>query len=66
MVSGIYCSGYCNRGHRVSDGKPVEHECRIIPPDALQAEMSGDTALACDILRSTPPKWMRRGVRAPK
>jgi len=59
----IYCSSYCNFGHRVRDGKPVEHECRIIPPQALQAEMDGDYETAQMILQRTPVKMMRRGVK---
>jgi len=61
-----YCSSYCNFTHRMSDGKPVEHECRIIPPDALQAECVGDIPRAIEIMQSVPARWMRRGVRRPK
>jgi len=55
----IYCSTYCNFGHIVSTGKPVAHECRIIPPTALKAEMAGDFKTAIKILQDTHKK---RGV----
>lgn len=39
---------FCMRRHRLRDGKPVDHECLILPPRALRAEQSGDlwTAMA--------------------
>ena len=44
----VYCSTYCNQGHDLKTGRPVNHECRVIPPKALQAERDGDfeTAIA--------------------
>lgn len=59
----IYCTTYCNFGHRMRDGRPVQHECRIIPPAALRAERAGDFALAQRLLKETPPRMMRRGVK---
>jgi hypothetical protein len=50
MAMKIYCTTYCNHGHRVSDGKPVDHECITIPPKALQAEIDGDFEKAIDIM----------------
>jgi hypothetical protein len=50
----VYCTTYCNFGHNVTTGRPIGHQCRIIPPKALLAEMSGDYAAAVEILRSTP------------
>jgi hypothetical protein len=46
----IYCTTYCNRGHVVQTGRPVGHECRVIPPKALRAEIDGDFKLAIEIL----------------
>lgn len=60
----IYCTTYCNRGHRVSDGKPVKHECRIIPFAALAAEIAGDYERAIEILQESPVRMMRRGVKS--
>jgi hypothetical protein len=38
----FYVTTYCNHAHRLSDGTPIDHECHVIPPEALQAEMNGD------------------------
>jgi hypothetical protein len=58
-MKGMYVSTYCNHAHRLSDGKPVEHECRIIPPKALEAELAGDYELAIAILSKTGDKHER-------
>ena len=59
----IYVSTFCNFAHRLVDGKPIEHECRVLPPRALQHEIQGDIPGAIAILQATPAVWMRRGVR---
>lgn len=46
----IYCSTYCNQGHDLKTGRPVNHECRTIPPKALQAERNGDFELAIRLM----------------
>jgi hypothetical protein len=38
----IYCTTFCNRAHNVKTGRPIDHECYILPPAALQAERAGD------------------------
>lgn len=63
MKPHAYVTTYCNKAHRVKDGKPIAHECRIIPPKALQAEMAGDIDTAIEILQASPTRMMRRGVR---
>jgi hypothetical protein len=35
----FYVTTFCNFAHRLSDGKPIEHECYIIPPKLLRTEM---------------------------
>jgi hypothetical protein len=59
----IYCTSYCNQGHRLSDGKPVDHECIILPPKALQAERDGDYEGAIDILADASPLKPHRGIK---
>lgn len=60
-----YLTSYCNRHHRVRDGKPVEHECSILPPKAIRAERDGFYEDAIDIItKAKPLRTMRRGVRA--
>ena len=55
----VYCSSYCNFGHYVHNGRPIDHECRIIPPKALQAEMEDDFETAINILQNTPKVIVR-------
>lgn len=63
----FYVSTYCNSPHRLTDGKPIEHECRIIPPAALKAEMEDDFHKAIQIMREDRPiRWMVRGSKADK
>jgi hypothetical protein len=59
----IYMSTYCNKGHRLVDGKPVDHECVIIPPKALQAEREGDFEMATVIIVEASPLKSHRGVK---
>jgi hypothetical protein len=58
----IYCTTYCNFGHRVDDGKPVDHECYILPTAVLKLEMDGDYDGALEILRTSVLK-SHRGIR---
>lgn len=58
----VYCTSYCNRGHRLKDGVPVGHECRIIPASALRAEREGKVAEALEILQNSRT-IIHKGVR---
>lgn len=60
----FYVTTYCNYPHRLKDGKPIEHECYVIPPTALQAEIAGDYRLACDIIQAnkTHNEWNHRNL----
>lgn len=46
----IYCTTFCNHGHIVETGEPVDHECAILDPEALRAEIRGDFDEALRIL----------------
>ena len=48
----IYCTSYCNFGHRVRTGRPVGHECYVLPPAMLRAERDGDIERANKILHA--------------
>ena len=37
-----YCTSFCNQTHRLHDGMPVNHECYVLNPKGLTAEMTGD------------------------
>lgn len=55
----LYTSTYCNRAHRLDTGRPVGHECRIIPPAALAAERNGDMRRAIEIIEKAPVTIVR-------
>ena len=38
----IYCTTFCNKGHRLDNGRPVAHECYVLDPKKLQAEARGE------------------------
>jgi hypothetical protein len=60
---GTHFSSYCNFGHDVKTGRPVGHECYILPPAALKAERAGDEDKANRILQkwSQGPRQMVTG-----
>ena len=39
----IYCTSFCNFGHVVATGRPIDHECYIIPSKLLIAEREQST-----------------------
>jgi len=47
----IYVTTFCNFPHNTKTGRPIGHECYILPVAMLKAEMDGDYALACSILQ---------------
>lgn len=47
-----YVTTFCNFPHRLRDGRPIGHECYVIPPAALRAEVAGNIALACDLIQT--------------
>lgn len=46
----VYATTFCNRGHRTSDGKPVDHECCVLPPAAIAAERAGKFERASELI----------------
>lgn len=55
-----YVTTYCNHPHRLSDGKPINHECYVLPTAALHAEKDGRIATAVELLTA----WKKRRVHA--
>jgi len=51
----IYCTSYCNKGHDMKTGRPVDHECYILPPKALKAEYDGDISTAIELIEQAKP-----------
>jgi hypothetical protein len=60
----IYCTSYCNFGHNMKTGRPIGHECRVIPPAALRAERAGDYGEAQRILSTGKRSSLRRNGSA--
>ena len=58
----VFATSFCNQGHHLATGRPVGHECYVLPPAALRAERSGDVELANQILSSSNFR-ARRPVR---
>ena len=59
----VYLTSYCNKGHDMETGRPVNHECVVIPPDALEAEWDGDVVEAISIIGEHGPLKPHRGVK---
>lgn len=59
----IYCTSYCNHGHVLETGKPVEHECYVLPPEALLAEQQQDFERAAMLISQAKPLQIHRGLR---
>lgn len=51
----IYTTSYCNKGHRLSDGVPVKHECYVLPVGMLLAEIDDNFELVNELLEQAKP-----------
>lgn len=60
--AGPYCTTYCNRYHG-ADGKPLDHECFVLPRGAIAAERAGHYQQAIDLIDGAKPLRAHRGVR---
>lgn len=65
----VISPSYCGMPHRVTDGLPVAHRCRVLPAQAILAEYRGDFDRALRIFASRaavgriephPGVWKRR------
>ncbi len=43
-------TAYCGRRHRLDDGAPLNHACRVLAPEFLCAERDGCYELAASLL----------------
>lgn len=59
----VYATSFCNFGHDLRTGRPVGHECEILPPAALRAEREGDVPRSIEILEQHRRRYGRRYVR---
>jgi hypothetical protein len=53
----VYCTSFCNQGHSLKTGRPIGHECYIIPPRLLRMEsdLPPLSRLACE--KDSPEAW---------
>lgn len=58
----IYCTSFCNHGH-LYDGRPVNHECYVLPRGFIAAEATGDDDKASNLLRAWTTRKIHRGVK---
>lgn len=61
-MSNFYVTTYCNKAHRLADGKPIEHECHVLPPEVLHLEREGKIEEALAVLQQAKPLRVSRGV----
>ena len=54
---------YCGKPHRKTDGVPIDHACRVLPPAFLEAERGEDYGRAADVLERVPIV-LHRGIPA--
>lgn len=45
------------------DGKPIGHECYVLPTEALKLEREGNIEKAQEILRNWKKRKMHRGLK---
>lgn len=61
MAGHFYVTSFCNFAHDTKTGRPIGHECYIIPPSALKLEMAGDTDGASEIMQTKMKRVFVRG-----
>lgn len=66
MKSDSYCTTFCKHAHRLSDGKPIGHECYVLPTAALHAELAGKVGLAVEELSKWKKRKRHSGLRTQK
>lgn len=63
MARTIYCTSFCNFGHVVETGRPVNHECYILLPAMLRAERDGNVEEAQRILQAKGKRGPVKGTK---
>lgn len=62
----LYLTSFCNRLHCMRTGRPIEHECFLLPPAALRAEREDQISKSVSILaeaRAEGRLRRHRGIR---
>ena len=63
MKNDSFCTTFCNHPHRLSDGKPIAHECFVMPTAALHAERAGKVGQAVEELQKWKNRKVHRGLK---
>lgn len=58
-----YCTTYCNQPHSLSTGRPLNHECYVLPPHALALEQRGAYEAAQRRIAAAKPLRVHSGTR---
>ncbi len=62
-MSKFYVTTFCNFAHRLVDGKPLDHECFVLPTEALEAERKGDNTRAQFVLSNWKKRRQHNGIK---
>lgn len=62
----LFLTSFCGFRHRLSDGKPVDHVCYVIPAEALHAEKAGDLDRFVRILYAWKKRRAHNGLKPAK
>lgn len=62
-MSDRYVTTFCNHPHRTSDGKPIGHECYVLPTEVLVAERNGNTSRALEVLNGWKKRKVHKGLK---
>ncbi len=57
----LYLTSFCNKLHRLSDGKPVEHECYVLNVDTLRREQRGEDCKGLEVRTEHIHRGLKRG-----
>ena len=59
----FYVTTFCNKPHCVNTGKPVNHECHVLPIAMMRAEVQGDMTKAQEALSTWGKGPIHKGLR---
>lgn len=57
-MSKFYVTTFCNFAHNLKTGRPIKHECFIIPPKLLKIEMEQENF---EIVKQEWKHWQELG-----
>ena len=66
VVAGACKTMYCDKFHRLSDGVPLNHKCRVLSPTFLKAEIDGDLEAMTDWFEHSYPIVIHEGALSPE